>query len=109
MTIAFRPLAEVKMMLEEIRHDVSYAYDDLVFAEHTAFLIQFDDETPKKLKLFFNTEVDEQEMTKIQNKLSIASEKKKLKLKTKAGFHLNRKKTKKKFKFCFFQRINIKH
>ncbi len=102
MTIAFRPLAEVKMMLEEIGHDVSYAYDDLVFAEHTAFLIQFDDENPKKLKLFFNTEVDEQEMTKIQNKLSIASEKKKLQIENKGRFSLKQEEDKEEVQILFF-------
>jgi hypothetical protein len=69
MTIAFRPLAEVKMMLEKTGNDISYAYDDLVFVEHTAFLIQFDDEKPANLKLYFNTEVDPKEAEAIEKKL----------------------------------------
>ena len=58
MNIPFRPFAAVKMILEEAGTDVSYAYDDLVFADHTAYLIQFDDQLANNLKIYFNTEMD---------------------------------------------------
>ena len=58
MKIPFRPFAAVKMILEEAGSDVSYAYDDLVFADHTAYLIQFDDLHASNLKIYFNTEMD---------------------------------------------------
>ena len=81
MTIAFRPLAEVKMMLEETGNDISYAYDDLIFVEHTAFLIQFDDEKPENLKLYFNTDILQEEAKAIEEKLVPVAGKRK--------FHLN--------------------
>ena len=51
-----RPLGVTREILESIGMQISYAYDDLVFVDHTAFLIQFDDENPQNLKLYFNVE-----------------------------------------------------
>jgi hypothetical protein len=40
----FRDLEKVRVILKEATDlDIVYAYDDLVFPEHAAFLIQFDD------------------------------------------------------------------
>ncbi len=39
----FRDLEKVRVILKEATDlDIAYAYDDLVFPEHAAFLIQFD-------------------------------------------------------------------
>jgi hypothetical protein len=50
-----RPLGIVKEIVEEIGHEITYAYDDLVFIEHNDFLLQFIPE-PNRIDLFFNTE-----------------------------------------------------
>lgn len=102
MTIAFRPLADVKMMLEESGNDISYAYDDLIFVEHTAFLIQFDDEKPQNLKLFFNTEIDEAEVDSIQSQLAPVAEKKKFKLVDSGYFSLKEKEDSEELDILFF-------
>ena len=102
MTIAFRPLAEVKMMLEEIGSDVSYAYDDLVFVEHTAYLIQFDDENPQNLKLFFNTEINKVESTRIQVRLLEAAKRRKFKLLNSGYFSLKQKDDSEELDILFF-------
>lgn len=47
-----------KNILESIGMEVSYAYDDLVFVNHTAFLLQFDDDNPENLKLHFNVDCE---------------------------------------------------
>ncbi len=39
--------------------DVAYAYDDLVFAEHGLFLIQFMDKAGRELLCWFNNEIIE--------------------------------------------------
>lgn len=91
MTITFRPLAEVKMMLEETGNDVSYAYDDLVFLEHTAFLIQFDDGNPKNLKLFFNNEIDPLEAERLVMKLVPVAKKRAFNLVNSGYFRLEQK------------------
>lgn len=102
MTITFRPLAEVKMMLEETGNDVSYAYDDLIFVEHTAFLIQFDDEKPGNLKLFFNTEVNQADSDAIQENLTPAAKKRKLNLVDSGYFKLKQKEDVEELEILFF-------
>ena len=102
MTIAFRPLAEVKMMLEETGNDISYAYDDLIFVEHTAFLIQFDDEKPAELKLFFNTEIKEDEVETIAQNLMPAAGKRKFNLINSGYFSLKEKEDSEELDILFF-------
>jgi len=41
--------------------DVAYAYDDLIFAEHGLFLIQFQDKAGTQLACWFNNEILETE------------------------------------------------
>jgi len=102
MTIAFRPLAEVKMMLEETGNDVSYAYDDLIFVEHTAFLIQFDDDCPENLKLFFNSEIDSTESEKLEKKLIPAAQKRNFNLENCGFFRLEQKEDLEELDLVFF-------
>lgn len=54
MSTNIKPLGEIAQALEECGHDISYAYDDLIFFEHSAFILQFDQHDPKLLNLFFN-------------------------------------------------------
>jgi hypothetical protein len=102
MTIAFRPLAEVKMMLEETGNDVSYAYDDLVFVAHTAFLIQFDDTSPKNLKLFFNAEIDELESIALEKQLGSAAKKRTFNLVNSGYFKMKQKEEAEELELVFF-------
>lgn len=102
MTIALRPLAEVKMMLEETGNDISYAYDDLIFVEHTAFLIQFDDEKPENLRLFFNTELNKSESDSIITKLTPAAKKRKFNLINSGSFTLKEKEESEELDILFF-------
>ena len=39
--MGLRPLGKVKELVESVGMGVSYAYEDLVFLEHNAFLLQF--------------------------------------------------------------------
>jgi hypothetical protein len=41
--MAYRPLGLVREMLASMGLELTYAYDDLVFVSHNAFLLQFDD------------------------------------------------------------------
>jgi hypothetical protein len=52
-----RPLGKITALLADLGLEVTYAYDDLVFVQHSAFMIQFT-EDPTKLKLFINTECE---------------------------------------------------
>jgi len=44
-------------MLAELHLEVTYAYDDLIFVQDSAFILQFT-EDPAQLQLFINTECD---------------------------------------------------
>jgi hypothetical protein len=50
---SLRPLGTVVQLLEELGHEVTYAYDDLVFVDDNDFLLQFANTGPE-LNLFFN-------------------------------------------------------
>jgi hypothetical protein len=52
-----RPLGKITAMLAELHLEVTYAYDDLIFVQDSAFILQFT-EDPAQLKLFINTECD---------------------------------------------------
>lgn len=64
METALRPLGIVKELIEELGHEITYAYDDLIFVNHNDFLLQFSDEAGK-LDLFFNTECPKEESVAI--------------------------------------------
>lgn len=59
-----RPLGKVTALLADLGLEVTYAYDDLVFVQHSAFMLQFTDD-PAKLKLFINTECDPKEANEV--------------------------------------------
>jgi hypothetical protein len=50
-----RPLGLVMQMIEELGSEVTYAYEDLVFINHNAFIVQFTSD-PTKLNIYFNKE-----------------------------------------------------
>jgi hypothetical protein len=53
----FRDLEKVRVMLKEATDlDIAYAYDDLVFPEHTAFIIQYEKESDKEFSCYFHTD-----------------------------------------------------
>ncbi|UWX56968.1 hypothetical protein NY406_06925 [Chlorobaculum sp. MV4-Y] len=64
-----RPLGEVMAMIEALGHEVTYAYEDLVFINHNDFLLQFDATDPNALDLFFNTECDTAEADAVTGRM----------------------------------------
>lgn len=64
-----RPLGEITGLLADLGLEVTYAYDDLVFVQHSAFMIQFT-EAPEKLKLFINTECEPEVADDVAGKIT---------------------------------------
>ena len=65
------PLGIVKEFVEEAGMGIAYVYEDLVFIEHNAFLLQFT-ENEKKLRIHVNqaankTEIDD-DITRLREK-----------------------------------------
>lgn len=91
MSVIFRPLGKVREMVQSIGYDISYAYDDLVFADHSLFIIKFDDENPQNLQLFFNEDCDKLEAQKIEVQLLTEAQKAALNLYRMGAFSINQK------------------
>jgi hypothetical protein len=68
--IKFRPLGEARTIVEGIGLDITHVHDDLIFVEHNAFLLQFDDECEYNLFLHYNEDCDPAEKENIISKLS---------------------------------------
>ena len=66
-----RPLGKITAILADLGLEVTYAYDDLVFVQHSAFLLQFTDE-PKILKLFTNSECDQVDANAVASSIVLA-------------------------------------
>jgi hypothetical protein len=69
MDTALRPLGTVMELVEALGHEVTYAYEDLVFINHNDFLLQFDAADPNALDLFFNTECDAAEADEVAGRM----------------------------------------
>jgi hypothetical protein len=54
--IPLRPLGLVKNLVEAIGLDIAYLYDDLIFTEHNAFLLQMGAEKGEEIGVWFNEE-----------------------------------------------------
>ena len=91
MSIQFRPLGKVREMIQSIGLDISYAYDDLVFADHSLFIIQFDDKKAHLLKLFFNVDCEAQELKRIEKLLGAEAQLAGLIIEKKGTFSLHQK------------------
>lgn len=65
MNLEYRPLGKLRDLVESIGFDISYAYDDLVFSDHSLFILRFDDEKPERLYLYFNKEAEEKVASKV--------------------------------------------
>ncbi len=68
-----RPLGVAKEIIEATGLTITYTYDDLIFIEHNPFLIQFDDENPKNLKLFFNIDCEAGTVEQLEKQLTGAA------------------------------------
>jgi hypothetical protein len=68
MAIPLKPLGIIKDMLDGIGLQITYAYDDLIFVEHNAFLLQMG-ESGEDVRLYFNTDSSREKRDDITNLL----------------------------------------
>lgn len=88
----FRDLEKVRVMIKEATGlDIAYAFDDLVFPEHAAFLIQYDEGSDKLFSSYFHEDCLSDARTEIQNNLVGSFQKHGCKLESKGSFNLNQK------------------
>jgi hypothetical protein len=83
-----KPLGTVMQLLEELGHEVTYAYEDLVFIDHNDFLLQFEN-TGSALNLFFNRNCPGDEAEKIEQIIVPAADRKGLSITIKGRYHIS--------------------
>lgn len=88
MTIPLRPLGLIKTMVEAIGLDVSYVYDDLVFIEKNAFLLQMSEERGDDLWVWFNTDSTPDDRPLILSRLQSEGAKLSLQLQEKGTYSM---------------------
>jgi len=86
----YRDLEKVRSIIDDATGlEIAYAYDDLVFPDYTAFIIQFDDKKSTNFFIYFHEDCDEKE-TLFEN-ISKACAEKKCTLTQKGDFKLEQK------------------
>ena len=60
--MSIKPLGRLKELVESAGMEVSYAYEDLVFLDHNAFLLQFNDDG-RTVFLHTNSEADAEKIS----------------------------------------------
>jgi hypothetical protein len=95
-------LGTAKEIINTTGLDVTYAYDDLVFVEHSPFLIQFDDDNPRNLKLYFNTDCESDAAGKLEAQLTAAATAKDFTIQKSGRFTLQQKEGAEEVEVKFF-------
>jgi len=85
-----RALGIVREIVADLGHEVSYPYDDLVFVDHNAYLLQFT-ASPETLDLYFNIEFPDEDAEKAAAELAAAAEKREMRIERKGHYELAEK------------------
>ncbi|MGB7511311.1 MAG: hypothetical protein WBP54_08510 [Pelodictyon phaeoclathratiforme] len=83
-----RPLGNVMQLLEELGHEVTYAYDDLIFVNDNDFLLQFANTGPT-LNLFFNQSCLKKTADDVEQSIIPAADKKGLSIVKKGHYNVS--------------------
>lgn len=89
-----QPLKEIGPILDLIQlagYDVTYVYEDLLFINHSDFLVQFSPETPQGFNVIFHAESEPHVRKEIQEKLLQSAQKFSLRLNFEGFFNLKPK------------------
>lgn len=86
------PLEKVRFIIKDACGiEIAYAYDNLVFAEHGLFIVQFLDTTGDNLACWFNSEMQEIHQVKLMDSLIKTASLNKITLSYKGRFKMQQK------------------
>ena len=71
--MSLRPLGLATEIIDDLKLEVTYAYDDLLFVQHNTFIVQFDDAQKKNFRVYFNIECEAETVTRLEQALSAAA------------------------------------
>lgn len=94
MSTTYRELTKIKELIEELGFLISYPFDDLLFVDSNAFLIQFNDEKADAFFMYFNKDLQEEARNQICEKIHVLAATKRIKITEKGFFQLEQKQTK---------------
>lgn len=89
MSIPLRPFGIIKTLIDTIGLDISFAYDDLVFIEHNAFLLQMGEKSGADLGVWFNEDSTPTDRPGILSRLQTEGAKLSLDIYEKGTYSLN--------------------
>jgi hypothetical protein len=96
----YRDLEAARQIIDKATGlDITYAYEDLVFPEHGAFILQFDDDNTDKLHCYFHEDCNEKDSKNIFANLFVEASKKKCMLVRQGAFTLEQKEENIQIKF----------
>ncbi|MDB4335062.1 hypothetical protein OAA06_01750 [bacterium] len=96
----YRNLEKIRGIIDEATGlEVSYAYEDLVFPDHTAFIIQYDDTNENNLFCYFHNDCNKEDEEGIYSALQIACKNVSTTILSKGSFTLGQKEEQVEIKF----------
>jgi hypothetical protein len=103
MSSFLKPIGKVREMVLSTGLDISHFYDDLVIAEHSVFIIRFDENSESKIHLYFNQDCEENEKMRLYSCLLPESRCAGMDLELSGLFTLEQVHAKEEVKITFFQ------
>jgi len=86
------PLEKVRFIIKDACGiEIAYAYDNLVFAEHGLFIVQFMDTTGDNLACWFNSEMQDIHQVKLMDSLINTASLNKISLSYKGRYKMQQK------------------
>ena len=85
MSVPYRPLGYIREVVASLGLDVTYVYEDLVYIQHNAFLLQMG-EQGEDVFLYFNTESAPQERDPIAKQLEEIGQTRQLRIQRKGTY-----------------------
>ena len=90
--MSYRNLEAVRSIIKDATGlDVTYAYEDLVFPEHGAFMVQFDDKNHNNFFCYFHPDCNPRDKDEIYKQLTETSSRNKFSIENKGKFLLRQK------------------
>ncbi|MCU4162867.1 hypothetical protein [Carboxylicivirga caseinilyticus] len=84
--VTYRSLTEIKDLIEDLGFAISYPYDDLIFIDSNAFLVQFDDSKKFSYFIHFNSELKDGAKENLKQQLLESKKAKNLKIEFKGSY-----------------------
>lgn len=90
--IVFHNLDKIKFLINDATGlDVAYAYEDLVFAEHGLFIVQFDMADTDKVSIWFQQDIEDGSRKEFLKSLKKTADLNNMKMAFKGFFEMNQK------------------